>query len=645
MEKIANDTPEYKSIKNEYSKIIENITRDSKFDKFIGGLPITLEQKDLFTIMSKSNNKLVGNDCDNDGIINYRYTATQKVDGSRYLMFINYKTETGGRNITFIDRNNDFYVPKNISRETLPTFDGPKLLIDGELIAFDKEGKVINPLSEHHKIKSYSFLTFDILYGPIEISYRRVEEDMKLIIGSEGAMAGPIGGAIWNYQSRYDILNKLIWPSQFNNGQAILTNTFKSTEWFTVEIKPIYPINCLKINSVLYSNNGFFQKELVKWRKDFYTKIGKEYNKVSLDGLIFTPFDSSYVIGPWKKFLNIQYKWKPIEQQSIDFAIINKTLNVKIGNKLVPFIINNEKVKGINIPNNIKNGTIGEFVYINKQFRLEKIRDDKEQPNALVTVLNVWNSIKNPVKIEDIKNFFILDKLSKDKLESLIKYLTKQQLIQCSLSLGKFNLLTNEQTNDLKSMITTFKNNSSYEFELRIGYIEKTFQPNIPLSLYKQFIDILSFNRIPYSYSNIIDAKKNNIRSRYIYIPEFKSWEHIGTINKEKIKNINIDTKYIYNLDLRLALSNENMINDNDKVNFEDAELLLSKNRYSFDLGLFVIDCTETKFLKYIEGQNLQDQSKTTYSIEIELKNRTESNDIIISKLQNIIQTVLSQIS
>ena len=38
----------YFKIKEEYSKLIKNITRTDNYSKFIGGLPITLERKDTF---------------------------------------------------------------------------------------------------------------------------------------------------------------------------------------------------------------------------------------------------------------------------------------------------------------------------------------------------------------------------------------------------------------------------------------------------------------------------------------------------------------------------------------------------------------------------------------------------------------------
>ena len=132
MERIPKGSPEYFLIEKEYNSLIENITREKDFKPFIGGLPVTLERKDLFTLVSK--------DIKN----NYRYTVTQKVDGTRMLLFAGYKELSGRRKIVFIDRNNNFYLPKNFDRINLPDFKGPRLLIDGEILVFDKD----YPLSE-----------------------------------------------------------------------------------------------------------------------------------------------------------------------------------------------------------------------------------------------------------------------------------------------------------------------------------------------------------------------------------------------------------------------------------------------------------------------------------------------------------------
>ena len=453
MEKIPNNSREYFLIKKEYDAVIKNITREENNDKFIGGLPVTLERKDILTILSKDLSK------------NFRYSITQKADGIRLLMFANYKTgpDEKQRNITFIDRNNNFYTLKNRNRNPFPSFNAitsaaPKVLIDGELIIYDTENQSMGQETKYFNIKSFSFMAFDILYGPISIEYTGAPNNKKLIIGSEGAMAGPIGGPMWPYVRRYDILYQLLVPNKFNDNRPILSLSFANCEWFIPEIKPLIFINALRdairppqgnIETIFYSSEekfekkAFFQKQLKQFRTHFYEQINEiravpaPHNKdgkplpVNLDGLIFTPWNTEYVIsGPWNKFLNIQYKWKPANEQSIDFAIFNNKgtiiLKVKKGPELDTF----QSPKHMNarvskesqvVLKKVKDGTIGEFTKRpdSIEFDLLRLRPDKDMPNALGTALSVLTAIRYPVDLEIIKKFFLINFLDSDGLKFL----------------------------------------------------------------------------------------------------------------------------------------------------------------------------------------------------------------------------------
>ena len=134
MEPVPKGTAEYNLILKEYEEVKYNITREKDFNRFLGGLPITLEKKDIFNIMSKDTKN------------NYNYSITQKADGTRYLMFISYKPNKSinERCIVFIDRNNDFFILKNDKGETLQNIKSPRMLIDGELIAYNNQNKQIS---------------------------------------------------------------------------------------------------------------------------------------------------------------------------------------------------------------------------------------------------------------------------------------------------------------------------------------------------------------------------------------------------------------------------------------------------------------------------------------------------------------------
>lgn len=672
MEKIPKGSPEYHLIEKEYNSVIENITREKNYTKFIGGLPVTLERKDIFTILSKD---LLGN---------YRYSTTQKVDGMRLLLFANYKKGTGLRNITFIDRNNDFFTLKNRNREPLPDFEGPKLLIDGELVTYSNENEVISANDKYYNIKMFSFMAFDILYGPIGVEYSGPPNQKKLNIGSEGAMAGPLGGKMWSYQKRYDILYQLLVPNEMNDYRPILSIAFKECAWVVPEIKPIYFMNALKIGKKLYESNNrnaFFQHGLIEFRKNFYKLINEfvrtqvknhaELINVKLDGLIFTPFDSEYIIGgPWKKFLNTQYKWKPIEEQSIDFAIFrqknqntNYVLKVKKGGELTVFTQrSNEGNEGKFIPakiskntdaelarSKIRDGTIAEFTYNirTKEFELRNLRRDKDSPNALSTAINVMNAIKNPVDLEIIKQFFQIDKLNERGLKQLLEYMSKSQMLRCMINNGKLKIFNSSFEEQIEKLLNKYKTNNDYEFEIRFGIIEpQRFQTNLPFNLYKQFIDILSsiYSNVKPEYSVFYDMYKNNFRTRYLYIENLANITNIGSIQKETIENVNLDLKYLYNLDIRFGLSYEKPVTEN--ITNENADLVLEKKRYSFNLnnGIFSLDCTEIiKIVKDKSGKETREAPK--YQIELEVKQNTLSNDEIINNINSVLRNILGLIN
>ena len=312
-----------KSVKERFEKLIKNsLARNPDYDmkKFIGGLPVTLERKDMSTINTKKP----------DG--QSKYVVTQKVDGTRMLMYIAPSGDGGSSKIVcFIDRNMEIYIVRDSRQDNLPYINSREMLIDGEVVFFDKKGeshKELNP----SLVKGVSFMAFDILYGPNDIDIK----DEEKIIGQDSSMTVPESGGLrtqpWPYINRYDILYKLIVPSTVNNNEPILTSGFKGVEWFNVEIKPIYFLNEIKGERILYSQNGqgYLQHLLKTHRINFYKDINSKFKKsvtnftsqvLKLDGLIFTSVDTLYTIGAWNKSGMVQYKWKPITEQTVDLQI------------------------------------------------------------------------------------------------------------------------------------------------------------------------------------------------------------------------------------------------------------------------------------------------------------------------------------
>jgi hypothetical protein len=109
-----------------FENFVKNmIARNKEYDvkKFIGGLPITLERKNVISLAS----------LDPSG--KSFYTVTQKVDGTRVLMYIGPRMgETLKRVICFVDRNMNLYTLRDKMRDVLPYIDvKEEMLLDGEL--------------------------------------------------------------------------------------------------------------------------------------------------------------------------------------------------------------------------------------------------------------------------------------------------------------------------------------------------------------------------------------------------------------------------------------------------------------------------------------------------------------------------------
>ena len=286
------------------------------------------------------------------------------------------------------------YTVRNDIRDTLPYVNSREMLLDGELVFFDREG-VSHKELESRYVKGVSFMAFDILFGPENIDISSV--DNSKVIGQAFSFTVPDDGNLktfpWTYINRYDILHKLIVPSKFNKSEPILTEAFKEVNWFNIELKPIYFLDSITSNKILYnkSNTGYLQRLLKKNREEFYRELKTKYDKdanvfirksLKLDGLIFTASDTLYTIGSWDKLSTTQYKWKPADEQTIDMLVRKETavtgkLFVSKSGSLTPYEINRKQVV-TNVPAFIKNNDVVEFSLGNNNVLIFKeIRRDK----------------------------------------------------------------------------------------------------------------------------------------------------------------------------------------------------------------------------------------------------------------------------
>lgn len=627
-----------KSVKESFEKLIKNnLARNPEYDmkKFIGGLPITLERKDMSTINTKKTNG------------QSKYVVTQKVDGTRMLMYIVRSGQDSNSRICFIDRNMEIYIVRDSRQDTLPQIKGREMLIDGEVVFFDKNGESHKEL-DPRLVKGVSFMAFDILYGPNDIDIK----DEEKIIGQDSSMTVPESGGLrtypWPYINRYDILYKLIVPSTVNNNEPILTSAFKGVDWFNVEIKPIYFLNDLKGERILYSQNGqgYLQQLLKTHRINFYKDINYRFKKtvsnftaqvLKLDGLIFTSVDTLYSIGAWNKTGMSQYKWKPIAEQTVDLQV-KKNPN---GESELLFSGKNGSLQNyekgrrpvrVKVPENVKTGDIAEF-RINSQgeFVYKELRPDKDRPNALRTILNVLNSFNSPVDINDLYYFLNLGESStRDHVEKVLKYSTRTNLLRCISTSNKLEMLNETDKYKIQNQINKIGQIKDLEIEMRLGKIDGNFKPNIGEDVFTKIIQTADKYELVKEVEDFVDVYSKElpgVRTRYIYSNDFQKFILLESIIKDRHENIDIEMSKIWEHDIRISASTETKV---QKYNTDGEAYLKQRISYTDSNKAFRLDFTVISGGKFIDRNFIINKAaRETRQFEIELL----KNDININEL------------
>ena len=633
-------------VEEQFQKLVTKfLSKNDDYDmkKFIGGLPVTLEKKDMNKLMLKGKND------------KNKYTVTQKVDGTRVLMYIgpdDKKAPIKQRIVSFIDRNMKIYTIRNDDRDILPYVNTREMLLDGELVFFDKVGESHKEL-ESRNVKGVSFMAFDILFGPETID---VSSDGTKIMGQEFSFIVPEDGKLrtmpWQYINRYDILYNLIRPTPMNKFEPILTEAFKGVKWFNIEVKPIYFLETLKERQYIYteSGRGYLQTILSSERKEFYNYLQDKYDKqisvftkkaLKLDGLIFTASDTLYKIGSWDTMMTTQYKWKPANEQTVDL-LINKTsansANVFMsrGREIVAYQFRGIPVQ-VAVPVWVPNKVVAEFgLDKDGNFDFKEVRKDKNYPNSLKTVMNVINSFKNPVNINDLYFFLNLAETSDKRiLKKVLEYSSKSKLLQCVSKKDSVNILEPFQVEAVNNLIKSVNVEKDIEVELRFGILGQTFKPTISSS---DFIDML--NKVEsYGYKkeieDFVDVYEGSVRTRYIYSQDFGKYIYYDSIEKSRRANVDISMKNIIKFDIRIAESLEKKVK---KYIQEGDSYRKYRTSYTEPRGLFRIDFTSIKPGAYVNRNFIPKDSIETYQIEIEFL----SNNINVEELFKFISQKLA---
>ena len=644
---LIRDTQLIKHFQNFVKNMIaRNKTYD--FKKFIGGLPITLEKKDVHSLAT----------IDPSG--KSFYTVTQKVDGTRVLMYVGPKIgDNLKRVVCFVDRNMELYTLRDKLRDVLPYIDvREEILLDGELVFFDSEGASFKEL-EFSKVSGVSFMAFDILYGPGSINVVNGET----VVGQSVSMVMPFDNiprsTPWTYIQRYDILYKLIeTPSYAPDMVPKLTDALKSINWFNLELKPIYFLSQIPTEYMfngIYNEIGsaFLQNSLKISRKAHYKTLKEKYDKgntdifaskrLNLDGLIFTSYTTLYTIGTWNKFKNEQFKWKPQTEQTVDLKIkkiSNTTANVLVSlNKEEVLFQRSYKPVVVKVDKMIKDGSIVEFKLTpTEDFEFKDIRKDKTNPNALTTVLNVINSYKNPVFIKDL--FYFFNQTHKDSIKKMLEYSSKNKLLNCIAlnSIGKISIINKKQESELNEMIKTIDTTSDNEVELRLGIIGKNFNPQISREEFIAYLNIvrnLKFIELIEDYVDIYtDDSDKKIRTRHEFSKEFGKYIPLDSINKQRLSNVDVNLKNIAGFDVRFSRSLEK---PSDIFSLSGDGTRKYRMTYTHPSNTYRLDFTAITDVLFKDRTFTQKaESRETFQIEIELLSKDIRLEDIFKLLLNI---------
>ncbi len=249
-------------IRNKTKNAVLNAYRQlTGTDQFRGVAPVTLEVQNMISTITP----------DTPNIRN-GYNVTDKADGLRVLGFCDKRGE-----LFLIDMG------MNVYRTGLQRESCANALIDGEWITQDKYGKAISQL-----------LCFDIYYFD--------EQPVDMLPFKALPAPGQPADAPIDTRSRIDELHKWITAWNDGDGPAIIAKGVNRANQLQVARKEF---------RFAPPGKGIFRSA---------NKVLDKETHYNTDGLIFTPNDAPLPQKPGETF-RAQFKWKPAEDNTIDFLI------------------------------------------------------------------------------------------------------------------------------------------------------------------------------------------------------------------------------------------------------------------------------------------------------------------------------------
>ena len=572
---------EYKIIKNEYLSLIKKYRENEKDKIFIGGMPVTLDQKCMKELLriNPINNELV-------------YGMTLKVDGERLLMFL-----TSFGNIYYIDRSMNFFYFTN-DDGTRHTINNTKpFLFDGEIITYSES--------------EYEYLIFDVLFYPNEKE--------------------TVSWMEYDYNMRYQVLKyavdnvlKPYYDSKFTDKQ------------FYCFYKTWYPIDTILSTNDIYKYIEYTTNQ----------PRSKKY-KLKADGIILQPFDGVYIpFTEWNHHNNIQFKWKPPEDLTIDFKI--KAIKPNLWHLLTgtgqTFMINQPKgfkpVPATCIPTKTNkllynDGDVAEFILQQKNnpqknlFNIVRLRPEKDA-NSYNTIMSTLEIINGPAFYLDILKPTLMaiknPSRSKDDLKKILSLSSKSKLILCIMS-SNTSFFTKKEISEISLLYnkyTEVKNTPDINYELEFKLFKRGKKGNILDKFSFYFIYDYLYKNFPSTFLRSVDISfskgTKSSRSTYKSIKDVMLKNSLTDEYKNKIDNFILyptdKGQQLYNNTVfKLDLSEE--IKTNIQTNLKNNNvnnLIRLKERSSFKINkLWRIDIT-----KVLSSYNILDIESKNFTYEIE---------------------------
>lgn len=527
------------------------------------------------------------------------YHTTLKVDGERYLLFL-----SSYGVVYFIDRQLNFYIFIDSKNERLPLIDTKVLkpfLFDGELVQFKSS-------------KKYEFFIFDVLFYQGDSFVEK------------------------NYHVRLDLISQI-----YKNVLFGFFNPFG----IAISVKKWFPITDITKTDDLYE----------------YVRINtnkERSEKLLADGLILQPFDTEYVVsGPWNKFNNVLFKWKPAEDQTMDFKIKIEGPNkwVLLTRSGYPFTMPVSGVPAVYKPTqvnkeNFNDGDVAEFLFIkeSQRFKLVRARPNKDA-NSKDSILSVFNFINNPFTLDQLKPI-IISMISGKGTQSRLSGFSKSDLILCSLNLSGNIFFTKYEIKNIQKFYEQFvKKRSENELEIRLVKKGKK-DSSVDKSIFMYLLEYLLRNNIKYNKTTTIDVSTRgedfvNYRSSYSSIENIIAGKSLKNESKKSLLKPYIsqeNTQGLYNNILfKLALSQELLTTTVvPLVSFIDGKRVYNsvrmKDRTSFTLGAWNIDLTIVK-----SGFSIEDASgkNEVFEIECEYTGGIVSFEVFLKSFSDIYMVIL----